>query len=98
MEICKSVSIMTSSSSLLLLNVEDILGFAQLKAGKFVKVIKGFNIKRAVEEIVAIQQYQAESKNISIRTEFIGFPLKSTGKATSYYDKDLKSDSCNLVI
>jgi hypothetical protein len=49
-----SVSVMASSSSLLLLNVEDILGYAQLKAGKFVKNVRGFNIKRAVEEIVMI--------------------------------------------
>ena len=33
---------------MLLLNVEDILGYAQLKAGKFVKGIKPFNIHRAV--------------------------------------------------
>ncbi len=45
---------MSSSSNLLLLNVEDILGFAQLRAGKFFKVIKPFNIYRAVNEIVEI--------------------------------------------
>ena len=51
----KGNEIQTSSSNLLLLNVEDILGYAQLKAGKFVKNIKKFNIKRAVEEIISIQ-------------------------------------------
>ena len=76
-EISKSVSIMSSSSNLLLLNVEDILGFAQIKAGRFVKDVKKFNIKRAIEEIVAIQQYQAETKNIVIQTEFFGFPPKN---------------------
>jgi hypothetical protein len=34
-EMRSSVNVMSSSSSLLLLNVEDILGYAQLKAGKF---------------------------------------------------------------
>jgi hypothetical protein len=53
-EILKSDNIMTSSSNLLLLNVEDILGFAQLKAGKFVKDIKRFNIKRCIDEIISI--------------------------------------------
>ena len=53
-QVSKGNEIQTSSSSLLLLNVEDILGYAQLKAGKFVKNIKKFNIKRAVEEIVSI--------------------------------------------
>jgi len=42
---------------MLLMNVEDILGFAQLKAGKFKKVEKRFNIKRAIEEIISIQSY-----------------------------------------
>ena len=69
---------MSSSSGLLLLNVEDILGYAQLKAGKFVRDIKRFDIKKAVEDIVAIQQYQAESKEIEIATEFIGFPPKNS--------------------
>jgi hypothetical protein len=49
--------IQTSSSNLLLLNVEDILGYAQLKAGKFTKIIKRFNIKRAIEDIASIQMY-----------------------------------------
>jgi hypothetical protein len=40
---------------LLLLNVEDILGYAQLKAGKFRKIIKSFNVKRAIDEIISIQ-------------------------------------------
>jgi hypothetical protein len=51
-EITQSSRTMTTSSNLLLLNVEDILGFAQLKAGRFNKIIKRFSIKRAVEEIV----------------------------------------------
>jgi len=63
-EVTKSITIMNSSSNLLLLNVEDILGYAQLKAGKFVKNVSKFNIKRAIDEIVSIQRYQADSKNI----------------------------------
>jgi signal transduction histidine kinase len=50
----KGNEIQTSSSNLLLLNVEDILGFAQLKAGKFTKIIKRFNIKRCIEDIISI--------------------------------------------
>jgi nucleoside-diphosphate-sugar epimerase len=34
---------------------------------------KKFNIKRAIDEIISIQQYQAVSKGIEISTEFIGF-------------------------
>ena len=53
----KGNEIQTSSSNLLLLNVEDILGFAQLKAGKFTKIIKKFSLRRCVEEIMSIQYY-----------------------------------------
>ena len=65
---------------MLLLHVEDILGYAQLKAGKFVKIMKRFNIRKAVEEIVSIQKYQAEAKKIEIKTFFMGFPDKLTQK------------------
>ena len=76
----KGNEIQTSSSNLLLLNVEDILGFAQLKAGKFTKTIKKFNIKRCIEDIISIQFYQAKSKDIEISAEFEGFPLKNDKK------------------
>ena len=42
-QVQKGNIISTASSNLLLLNVEDILGYAQLKAGKFTKNIKTFN-------------------------------------------------------
>lgn len=50
----KGNEISQSSSNLLLLNVEDILGYAQLKAGKFTKIIKKFNIKRCIDDIIGI--------------------------------------------
>ena len=53
-QMSKGNLIQTSSSSLLLLNVEDILGFAQIKAGKFVKVLKRFNLKKAIQDIQSI--------------------------------------------
>ena len=37
------------------MNVEDILGFAQIKAGKFSKNSKPFNVKKAIEDIMSIQ-------------------------------------------
>lgn len=56
--------ISTASSNLLLMNVQDILDYAQLKAGKFIKDIKQFSIKRAVDDIRSIQEYQALGRNI----------------------------------
>jgi hypothetical protein len=47
-----------------------------LKAGKFIKNIKPFNIKRAVNDIRSIQEYQALGRRIEIVSEFIGFKPK----------------------
>ena len=46
-----------SSSELLMLNVEDILGYAQIKNNRFTKHLKPFNIKRSVQDIMEIQEY-----------------------------------------
>ena len=91
--------IQTSSSNLLLLNVEDILGYAQLKAGKFIKIVKRFNVKRAIEDIASIQMYQAESKNIKLSCHFIGFPAKQQF-ADQYapYTKNIPVEHQNLAI
>ena len=86
-EVEASTKIMTTSSNLLLLNVEDILGYAQLQAGRFVQVIKKMNVKKMVNEIVSIQQYQAEAKGITMKTVFAGFPAKASSRWTrDYYD------------
>ena len=79
-----------SSSNLLLVNVEDILGFAQIKAGKFSKIIKKFNIRRCIQEIIDIQSYQAQSKNIRIGLEFSGFAKKENGEDMLIVESDEK--------
>ena len=61
---------------MLLLNVEDILGYAQIQNKRFVKNPKTFSIKRAVQDIIDIQIYQAVSKGIQISSDFINFPVK----------------------
>ena len=44
---------------------------AQLKSGKFRKNGSKFNIKKAVDDIVEIQQYSADQKNINIDVKYI---------------------------
>lgn len=65
-----------SSSKLLLFHVEDILGMAQLKSGKFRKVISKFNIKTAVDEIMHIQKFSSDLKNVRMSVDFKSFPAK----------------------
>ena len=57
-------------------NIENILAFSQLKGKKIIKYIKRFNIDRAIKEIIHIQQFQTEAKQILITTELKGFPIK----------------------
>jgi signal transduction histidine kinase len=97
-QVTKGNVISTSSSNLLLLNVEDILGYAQLKADKFIKTIKVFNIKRAIEEIISIQEYQANSRNITISHEFIGFPIKKSALEKCKETKTPDVADLNLLI
>ena len=54
-EIEMSNNIQKNSSQMLLFHVEDVLGMAQLKAGKFRKNETKFNIKKAVNDIIEIQ-------------------------------------------
>ena len=53
-EFSQSIQTQRTSSSLLLMNVEDILGFAQIKAGKFTKHTSSFNIRKAIDDIMGI--------------------------------------------
>ena len=62
---------------MLLFHVEDVLGIAQLKSGKFRKNVTRFNIKKAVDDIVEIQQYSADQKNINIDVRFMNKRLTS---------------------
>ena len=43
-----------------------------------------FNLKRSIEDINCIQQYKADSMNIILKTNFIGFPKKDNSDAFNY--------------
>jgi signal transduction histidine kinase len=55
----ESNNIMQTSAEILKFNVEDILGLASIKAGKFLKNEEYINIEKTVQEIVKIQEYSA---------------------------------------
>ena len=48
----ESNQILNSSSQILLFHVEDVLGMAQVKSGKFKKNESKFNMRRAIDEMV----------------------------------------------
>lgn len=47
--------------------VDDLLDFAQINAGKFRKVIKEFDLREAIDEVIAIQQEKAIMQGIKLR-------------------------------
>jgi len=71
-QIESSITVQNSASNMLLMNVEDILVFAQLKAGKFTKQIARFNIQESIKDVISLQQDQATAKRISVSTKFLG--------------------------
>jgi signal transduction histidine kinase len=50
--------------------VEDLLDYAQIKAGKFRMNLKRFDIRKTVKEVIEIQQQKADAKNINLKCEF----------------------------
>ena len=50
--------------------VQDLLDFAQIKAGKFRKSLKYFDIKNTVKEAMGILKTKADAKNISLECQF----------------------------
>ena len=46
--------------------VDDLLDFAQLNAGKFRKVIKQFELKDSIEEVVDIQKEKSHMGGIKL--------------------------------
>lgn len=44
--------------------VQDLLDYAQIKAGKFRKNISEFNIRKSVEKVMSIQRLSAQKKGI----------------------------------
>jgi signal transduction histidine kinase len=44
--------------------VQDLLDYAQIKAGKFRKNITSFNIKESIEKVMCIQRNKAGEKNL----------------------------------
>ena len=51
--------------------IQDLLDFAQMKAGKFRKVIEEFNVKDAVEGMMSIEIDKARSEGVNLHAEYI---------------------------
>ena len=59
-------SIQQSSSELMNSMIQDLLDYAQIKAGKFRKNFSIFNIREAIEQVVSIQRSKAHAKGLEM--------------------------------
>ena len=59
-----------SSASLMSFLIQDLLDFAQIKAGKFRKYIEYFDIREAVEQVMCIQRQKALDQGIEFFATF----------------------------
>ena len=69
----KAISVQCSSSKLLNFYVEDLLSLSQIEKGTFRKTVSRFNVREAIEEVMTIQRDKAESKNITMELQLVGF-------------------------
>ena len=53
--------------------IQDLLDYAQIKAGKFRKNIEKFDIREAIENVMSIQKQKAESLKIQFFPTFYNF-------------------------
>jgi signal transduction histidine kinase len=53
--------------------VQDLLDYAQIKAGKFRKNITKFDLRECIEKVMCIQRQKAEDKNINFNVRYRNF-------------------------
>jgi signal transduction histidine kinase len=53
--------------------VQDLLDYAQIKAGKFRKNISIFNIRESIEKVMCIQRKKAEERGIDFSAVYKNF-------------------------
>ena len=57
--------------------VQDLLDYAQIKANKFRKVLKTFNIRDSIESVMCIQRQKAKDLGIQFTAEFVNINKKA---------------------
>ena len=50
--------------------IQDLLDYSQIKAGKFRKNLKHFDIKNTVKEAFGILKTKADAKNVRLEHQF----------------------------
>ena len=69
----EAIDVQESSTKLLNFYVTDLLSLAQIERGNFRKSKVRFDLREAVDEIMKIQKQKADSKNIVLTQQLVGF-------------------------
>ena len=72
--------------------IQDLLDFAQMKAGKFRKVIEQFNVKDAVEEMMSIEIDKARNKGVNLHVEYVNIGINDNPYSEKRFSPIMKSD------
>ena len=73
-----------SSANIMSFMVQDLLDYAQIKANKFRKNLKSFNIRESVDKVMCIQRQKAQEQTIDFYAEFINIGEDESGNFGSY--------------
>ena len=74
-ELNEGLEVEESSANLMGFMIQDILDYSQIKAGKFRKNIKAFNIRDTVKQVMKIQQKKAQDQGNEFLATFEGIGL-----------------------
>ena len=80
-----SVNIQKWNSNLLLMNLNDVLSYTQIMGHEFSKVVENFDVRQMIEKVAQIPKYETDSKDITLKTTFDGFP---TGEGNYNVESD----------
>ena len=69
-KLISNLSVQDYSCCLMHFTIQDLLDYAQIKADKFRKNISKINIIETTKKVVAMQQRQADEKDIKLFIEF----------------------------
>lgn len=86
----KSGKLFMHEGSKLLLHFEDLVCLSMIKHNNFVKGESKFNIRTAIQDVVASKLYQAKSNDVNVSTHFFGFPFKDSKMIAGLPDIEIK--------
>ena len=69
----EGLRVQESSAEMMTYMVQDLLDYAQIKAGKFRKIINHFDIRQAVESVMCVQRKKAGEQGLDFYATFENF-------------------------